>query len=92
LGSVTFTPRWWSAGFVALAPLYWLPLLSTLLAWRALSQPREVQFFCGYVIATLCWGSIPSKEDWRIAIRYPAGTFVLLTAAVLWLRLLLEKG
>lgn len=80
LGSVRFTPGRLSAGFVALAPLYLLPLLALALwpsgdaagTWSAAAQ--------GYVFVMIGFSAAPSSTDWAIASKYPLGTLAVLLA------------
>lgn len=83
LGSAEFEPGLISSGLVALAPLYLLPLVSlgVMLSSQGASVPRAL--LAGYVAATLLYAAVPSRADWRIAIRYPVGT--LLTLAIVGL-------
>jgi hypothetical protein len=78
LGSVTFSPSWWNAGFVALAPLYVLPVV----AWVVFREfhTGSIQDVCmgGYLLACIGRGSVPSGADWDIAFRWPLGTLVVL--------------
>lgn len=73
LGSVTFEVGWFSAGLVALAPAALLPLG----AWAchaALPVEEGLEAAAlGYTAGVLLWGAVPSPQDFRIALRYPAG-------------------
>jgi hypothetical protein len=78
LGSVTFYPSWWNAGFVALAPLYVLPSIGYVLFHHLQAEnPRDI-LIGGYLLACIAWGCIPSSADWKIALSRPLGTVVLL--------------
>jgi hypothetical protein len=78
LGSVRFEPHWWSAGFVALAPAYLVPTAAWLISLHVMGLNVIGQVLGGYAVITLLWSAIPSTQDWRIALRYPLGTMVLL--------------
>lgn len=78
LGSVEFTPSWWSAGPAALAPLYVLPPLVYLLFQLAPELSLAWQIAAGYFAIDLAWGAFPSLEDWGIALRYPVGALIVL--------------
>lgn len=80
LGSVVFYPRWWNAGFVALAPMYILPALAWALYSHLANGSITEILVGGYLIACLAWGAIPSRADWSIALSRPAGTIVVLLA------------
>lgn len=81
LGSVSFHPSWWNAGFVALAPLFVLPAFAwVLLPYFAGGELRD-SVIGGYLLACLVRGAIPSPADWTIAFTWPLGTVVLLVGA-----------
>lgn len=86
LGSVTFYPSWWNAGFVALAPLYVLPLLG----WGIYHALRNGSFaemsLGGYLLACIAWGMRPSGADWSIALSRPLGSLVVLAGVGLALQ------
>jgi hypothetical protein len=80
LGSVTFHAGFWTAGFVALAPL-----LLLLLAWACVpDMPASSveQAVRGAVFAWSLEGALPSSTDWEIALRRPAA--LGLTCLVVW--------
>ena len=77
LGSVSFAPGWLTAGFVAMAPAYLLPILAVALYAYGSGQSLPVQGGVGYVLGVLAWSWWPSRTDFRIAARYPVGTLVL---------------
>jgi hypothetical protein len=93
LGAVIFQPRALSAGFVALAPMY---LLAPLAGWvcHAGCNAGGLRAICaGYLCVTFLWGAIPSRADWVIALRYPLGTLIVLSAIGSGFALLLsQKG
>lgn len=93
LGSVDFTPAWWSAGAIAIAPLYLLVPVIYLLFHLAYRWTLGWQLAAGYLAAVLTWNALPSGKDWGIAIRYPIGTIFLLGGALLvFLQVLHGKG
>jgi hypothetical protein len=83
LGSVRFEPHWWSAGFVALAPGYLVPTAAWFISLHVMGLNMLGQMLGGYAVLTLLWSALPSGQDWRIAIRYPLGTLVLLGVCAL---------
>lgn len=84
-GHVKFEASAWTAGLVALAPL-WLLLPPCLLVWLGLWVPQSAGSApacaaLGLVLAVCgqaCW---PSAQDWALAARYPGGTAALALAA-----------
>ena len=89
LGAVVFEPKAISAGFIALAPMY---LLTPIAGWLCSTGCRAVGLGAigiGYLVVTLLWGAIPSRADWGIALRYPIGTLMVLSAIVSAFALLL---
>jgi hypothetical protein len=78
LGSVTFYPSWWNAGFIALAPLYVLPLLGWGIYCALHDGSLAEMLLGGYLLACLAWGMHPSRADWSIALSRPLGTLVVL--------------
>lgn len=90
LGSVQFEPHWWSAGLVALAPGYLVPLAAWLISLHAMGLNTVGQIMGGYAVVTLLWSALPSTQDWRIAIRYPLGTTVLIGVCALAIKLALS--
>lgn len=87
LGSVVFEPRALSAGCVALAPL-WLLLPFT---WWGLTDrpaaqgwPQELAW--GVALGYTGWASLPSSQDVLIALKFPAGSVLVLTGLYLWMR------
>lgn len=86
LGSVEFSPGPFTAGLVALAPLWCLGPLAYWL-WGAVSAQDSyvVQSAQGACIGYLLLGCWPSSQDWAVAVRYPLGTLALLTALYVWL-------
>jgi len=78
LGSVTFVPTWWNAGFVALAPLYVLPLIGWVVYWNLHAGSVDEVLIGGYLLACIAWGFRPSRTDWGVAFDYPLGTVALL--------------
>lgn len=77
LGYVMFEPSWWNAGFVALAPLLLLPLASVVLYQSLYPASGLETLVGGYLLGCFARGAIPSRTDWKIAFRYPAGTAVI---------------
>jgi len=93
LGSITFRPGRWTAGLVALAPAWVLPLCVYGLWREAGVSGATFNIIAGYLAVTLALGSVPSRTDWAIAFRYPVGTFILFAvAAALFWGTLFEKG
>jgi hypothetical protein len=90
LGSVNFEPHWWSAGFVALAPGYLVPLMAWLIYSHVIWLNFWGQVVAGYVVIALLWSAFPSSQDWKIALRYPIGTFAVLSLFMWWLRAVLS--
>lgn len=86
-GHVTFEANTWTAGLVALAPL-WLLLPPCLLVWLGLWVPKCVAstplcMALGLLLA-VCWQACwPSPQDWALAVRYPGGAALLALAG--WL-------
>jgi len=86
LGSVALANlRWYNAFFIGLAPLLLLPAAYGLFLWRlggkpSLGWPEAGQMF---FLANLVFGSIPSRQDLRIAARSPIG-WLLLAGALGW--------
>ena len=86
LGSVHFANlRWYNAFFVGLAPLVMLPLAYGLFLWRlgaspVIGWPEAAMVF---LLANLVFGSMPSKQDVRIAARSPIG-WLLLAGGLAW--------
>lgn len=86
LGSVHFANlRWYNAFFVGLAPLVMLPMAYCLFLWRlgarpAIGWPEAAMVF---LLANLVFGSIPSRQDVRIAARSPIG-WLLLAGGLGW--------
>jgi hypothetical protein len=81
LGSVVCEARWWSAGIIALAPGFLVPLLAYLLFHHCAGWALWAQILAGYLTVTLLWSAFPSGQDWKIAIANPAGTLLVLTLA-----------
>lgn len=82
LGAVVFEPKAISAGFIALAPMY---VLTPIAGWLCLIGCCASGLWgigAGYLVVTLLWGAIPSRADWVIALRYPLGTLIVLSAIV----------
>lgn len=85
LGRVEFLPSTFSAGFVALAPLWCLgPLAYWLLVSTSVQDSYVVQSAQGACIGYLLMGCWPSSQDWSVALRYPFGTSALLIASYVW--------
>ena len=83
LGSVTFYPSCWNAGFVALAPLYVLPALGWVAYPYLAGGNFQDNLAGGYLLACLVRGTVPSSADWTIAFTWPLGTALLLIGAAL---------
>ena len=86
LGSVHFANlRWYNAFFVGLAPLVMLPLAYGLFLWRlgassAIGWPEAAMVF---LLANLVFGSMPSRQDVRIAAKSSIG-WLLLAGGLAW--------
>lgn len=77
LGSVAFTPRWTTAGAIALAPLWCLgPIVYLLVTEPAVSYGAQVGR--GLLAGYLATAAMPSSQDWWIAAKYPASALVVL--------------
>lgn len=84
LGSVTFAPRWWNGGFVALAPLLLLPA-GWLIAVTTQTHAWSTQLGMGYLAGSLLRWGWPSSTDWGIVAEYPFGALCLMAAgAMTW--------
>lgn len=76
LGSVEFVPNFFTAGFIALAPLW---LLGGAAVFFVTEMWREVvEWELGVMLGYALYGSLPSRADWQIAFRYPFGMIVVL--------------
>lgn len=86
LGSIDFRPGFWTAGLVALAPGWILPLCIYGLWREAAASSATYNLVAGYVAMTFAYGAVPSRSDWGIAIRYPIGMLIAfaVTGAALW--------
>lgn len=81
LGSVRFNPGWLSAGWVALAPLWCLaPAAAWGVFWRTPELNDWHEMLQGVLWGYVAWGSLPSSQDWLIALRYPVGTLCVLAS------------
>ncbi len=80
LGSVAFRPNWWNGTFVALAPLLLIPLAYELYRLAGLASSTS-QLIYGYIAGASLFAAIPSRADWLIAFRYPAGILLLALAS-----------
>lgn len=81
LGSVAFLPGFWTAGLVALAPAWVLPLVIYGLWREAYVSGLVYNLAAGYLAMILAAAALPSRQDWSIAIRYPAGTLIIAAGA-----------
>jgi hypothetical protein len=76
LGSVAFVPGRFSAGFVALAPLYLMPVFAYLAYLFSSEVGEYAQIGLGYAAGLATGFMWPSGVDWKIAARYPVGTLL----------------
>jgi hypothetical protein len=84
LGSVMFYPGTFSAGFVALAPLWVMGTASYWILWlRPVSPHLGTEVLAGVAGGLAAWAAPPSSTDWHVALRYPVGTALLLIAFAL---------
>lgn len=77
LGAVTFTPGTFTAGFVALAPVWVLGTATYWILWLRPEADPGTEFLAGLAGGITAWGCLPSSTDVSIALRYPAGTALL---------------
>lgn len=81
LGSVSFSPGFWTGSIVAMAPLALLPV--TFFIWRVMpGNALWERFGLSYLIASCLNSAKPSASDAVIAIKHPAG--LILLAMVVW--------
>lgn len=72
LGSVAFEPSTFATGWIALAPWWFLGGLSVgVLAMPPAPLPLEV--LKGIVAGYGAWGSVPSRKDFELVLKYPLG-------------------
>lgn len=72
LGSVAFEPSAFATGWIALAP-WWL-LGSLAVATLSLpAAPLTLEILKGIIAGFGLWGSIPSRTDFELALKYPLG-------------------
>jgi hypothetical protein len=76
LGSVAFVPGRFSAGFVALAPLYLMPVFAYLAYLFSSEVGEYAQIGLGYAAGLASGFMWPSGVDWKVAARYPIGTIL----------------
>lgn len=88
LGSVSFYPTWWNGSFIALAPAVLVPL-SYWIGHLALGSESVNSAILGYLAGCTVNSGVPSRADWGIAFRYPAGMLVLFGIIALKLQPLL---
>ncbi len=84
LGTVYFVPGFFTAAFVALAPLYILPVIAIkfVLPYQQYSD-LFVQLLAGYILSVVLIASLPSSADWKIAFSRPVSFVVFVVAATL---------
>lgn len=92
LGSVQFEVYPRVAGAVALAPLW---CLAPPAWWLVTGAPRPedtvwYQFALGILAGYLAVGSIPSTQDWYIALKYPVGSLAVLAVLAMAVHLMLN--
>ena len=84
-GSVTFRATQLNGAFIALAPLFLLPMLAFgMWSWSQGVNTLWHRMSIGYLIGTLLVGSWPSREDWAIAFRYPSGFLALIGCLIVY--------
>ena len=80
LGEVSFLARNGYAAWVALAPLFLLLVVFWVIFQRSASETLSVEAGWGIACGFLAWGSLPSSQDWSIALKYPLGAASAMTA------------
>lgn len=75
MGHITFTPNWWNAATVCMAPLLVLPASIWLMLVGA-RLPILLNIVCVYTAACGFYSCIPSSADWNIAISEPLSFLV----------------
>ena len=89
LGSVKFLVYPRVAGAVALAPLWCLAPVTWFLV-TSVPSPTDSMLYLGMrgvLAGYMAVGSIPSSQDWYIALKYPLSSFVVLALLVAGFRL-----
>ncbi len=74
LGHVAFNAGAWSAGWVALAPLWLLGTVSVFILTQQRELAASYELFLGAAAGFGLWGAKPSAQDFLIALKYPGGT------------------
>lgn len=86
LGSVEFRPGTWTAAFVALAPAWLLGGLCVYGWLHADWAGPAQQLTAGVLLGFAAAGSVPSSQDWDIALQHPLSLGLLgLVLAAAWL-------
>lgn len=90
LGHVTVrNSTWFNLGPISLAPLLLIPLAWYLLRYVPAKPSWWEVLLWGALLGSLLYGSLPSGADWKLAIRAPIGSalVLLILAAGFWLAL-----
>jgi hypothetical protein len=92
LGSVQFVVYPRVAGVVALAPLWCLAPLAWWLVTGATSAADALwyQFALGILAGYCAVGSVPSTQDWYVALKYPIGSMAVLAVLAAAVHLMLN--
>ena len=78
LGEVRFVPKWYNGAFIALAPLWLIPLVFGLTAdlMEQVSVPAGI--LLAYANGSMLYASIPSWTDWNLAVKNFIGIPIVL--------------
>lgn len=93
-GHITFSPSWWNAATVALAPVLVAPASVWLMAFGTrLSLPLNA--LCVWAAAAGFYSAMPSSADFAIALTYPGSwlpaIFILCVSLWIWWRMILSE-
>lgn len=88
LGSVGFHPGFWTGALVALAPpLALVPLADIIWHHYMIDVDLPRLMMLSYLVASCLWSALPSRVDWMIAFKYPAG--LPLVGFIAWMEILI---
>lgn len=88
LGSVGFHPGFWTGALVALAPpLALIPLADVIWQRYMIGVKLTELMMLSYLVASCLWSALPSRVDWIIAFKYPAG--LPLVGIIVWMEILM---